>query len=304
MGRHAFVSEPRHCRVYRDILEHPPPGVAVPKLFGFDERWNMPCVRHSGDLGRGRPFDGVDHYVMTLHVGGASARRLDPAFTLLTASAGALSLQEPGSSGTFASNGVVDYAHFYFGQSLLQEIAEESQVHLQTRLSDFFALFDQVAARDAASYLQRAHSESNPPTSMEMDTRGYLLALGVLRARNSSRSEPILLKSVASGCPLSIVMDFIEAHLSEPLRLSDLSDAVGMNPFHFTRVFKAEMGLTPSRFVVQRRLERGRELIEHSTLPLSEIAYQVGFSSQAHMTSKFKDRFGVTPGEMRRQAKL
>jgi len=304
MGRHAFASEPQHSRLYRDIINHAPPGVPVPELAGIEDRWNMPCVRHSGDLGPGRHFDGVDHFVLTFHVGGAGARRLDTGFTHLTASAGALSLQEPGSSGMFASSGVVDYGHFYFGQSLLEEIAEESQVHLQTRLTDFFALFDQVAARDAASYLQRAHSASNPPTSMEMDTRGYLLALGVLRARNSSRSEPILLKSVASGCPLSIAIDFIEAHLSEPLRLSDLSDTVGMNPFHFTRVFKAEMGLTPSRYVVKRRLERGRELIEHSTLTLSEIAYRVGFSSQAHMTSKFKDHFGVTPGEMRRGARL
>ena len=59
------------------------------------------------------------------------------------------------------------------------------------------------------------------------------------------------------------------------------------------------MGSSPHQYVLDRRIARAREQLELGGDSLANIAYAFGFSSQAHMTSIFKKRIGVTPGRYR-----
>ena len=300
MGRHAFADEPEHCLVYKRIRDDRDTGAALPQIFGVGEHWNMPAVRHRASLGAGTRFDGVDHYILTYHIGGATARRLDLNQGADIARAGALSLQRPNSAGTFASDGPVDYAHYYFNQGLLCEIADEVAGSHAAEPDDFFALFDGAAANDAATYIQRAATDDDPPTSIEMDSRAYLLGLGILRAVRARTGHLLELTDVKPGCLMKPVLEFIEDRIADPIRLTDLARTVDMSPFHFARVFKTEIGETPSRYLNKRRIHRARDLIRQTDLSLAEIAFRVGFSSQAHMTSRMKTELGVTPGRLRK----
>ena len=293
MGIHSFEHEPEHCGVYRALV-----GPNMPPILGVQERWNMPVVRHRRTLGHGLYFRGVDHYVLTYHVGGASARRLADS-PLPTARTGALSLQRPHSGGKFSSEGVVEYGHFYFKQSLLCEVSDEAGLSHIAEPEDFFALSDHAAARDAEAYLQRAMDAADPPCSMEMDARSYLIAMGVLRATQKRMRLVELQRSEVGRAELRRVLLAIEDRLGEPLRLSDLSALVGMSPFHFARVFKEHVGEPPAQYLQKRRTERAIEMIRSSTLPLSEIAFRTGFSSQSHMTRRVKAATGTTPGKLR-----
>ena len=98
---------------------------------------------------------------------------------------------------------------------------------------------------------------------------------------------------------LDRVRDFIETNLGEDLTIGALANEACLSPSHFARAFKAATGVTPHRYLTNRRLEKARSWISEGRLPLAEIAFRCGFSSQASFTKWFKRLAGATPGEYR-----
>jgi len=94
--------------------------------------------------------------------------------------------------------------------------------------------------------------------------------------------------------------DYIEAHLDQRIRLEDLAVVVQLSPFHFSRVFKRATGISPYQYVRNRRLERSRELLSTSDLPIAELALVCGFSNQSHFTVAFSKAMGISPMRYRR----
>jgi AraC family transcriptional regulator len=91
-------------------------------------------------------------------------------------------------------------------------------------------------------------------------------------------------------------IDYIVGHLSEPLRLREISQAALLSPFHFHRVFQAMVGATPAEFVKRLRLEKALGLMAGSRAPsLTSIALACGFSSSSDFSRCFKQRFDVPP---------
>jgi AraC family transcriptional regulator len=92
---------------------------------------------------------------------------------------------------------------------------------------------------------------------------------------------------------------FVDEHLDQPLTLAQLSQEVGLSPFHFARLFKAAFGTSPHQFILQRRLERCWDLLCESSLSLTQIAMATGFGDQSHLSRSFRRHFGKTPQEAR-----
>lgn len=292
MGAHAFDIEPAHRGAYRA-------ADAALGLHGVAPRWNMPAARHRATLGPRAEFQGVDHYVLTFHIGGSHARRLDGG-PWPVARAGALSLQAPGSGGAFSSRGAVDYGHLYFREGLLTEIGEALGMRADPRPGDFFAMFDADCARDAAAYLSRAADQGDPPTAIEMDSRAYLLGLALLRLGRARDGWAEAAARRPVRADLSRALALAGERLAEPLRLSDLATAAGLSPFHFARTFREQTGETPGQHLMRLRTERAVTLIRETRRPLAEIAADCGFSSQAHMSRRVRMATGVAPGRLRR----
>lgn len=96
------------------------------------------------------------------------------------------------------------------------------------------------------------------------------------------------------------VIDQIENRLGESMTLAELAASVGLSSAHFSRAFRATLGMTPHAFVTRRRVETAERHLRESALSIASIAVMCGFASQAHMTEVFRKELGVTPGRYRR----
>jgi AraC-like DNA-binding protein len=89
--------------------------------------------------------------------------------------------------------------------------------------------------------------------------------------------------------------------LGQTIDLKALAAEARLSAFHFARAFKQSQGVTPHHFILQRRLEKARQLLEEAQLSLAEIATSVGFADQSHFSRRFRDHVGISPGEFRRR---
>ncbi|MFI6172313.1 helix-turn-helix domain-containing protein [Nocardia sp. NPDC051052] len=88
--------------------------------------------------------------------------------------------------------------------------------------------------------------------------------------------------------------------LAEPLTLADIAAEVHLSVYHFIRVFRAETGETPHRYLSRLRIERARRLLSSSTLTVEQIAERCGFASPGALSSAFVGQVGVRPSVYRK----
>lgn len=96
------------------------------------------------------------------------------------------------------------------------------------------------------------------------------------------------------------VIDYIEAHLHRQLTLAELATQAGLSVPHFNVLFRATVGVPVHRYVVQRRVERAKTLLLEGRRSASQIALEVGFAHQSHMTRWMHRLLGLTPREIAR----
>lgn len=99
------------------------------------------------------------------------------------------------------------------------------------------------------------------------------------------------------------VIDYIEAHLHARLTLAELAAQAGLSVPHFNVLFRATLGVPAHRYVVQRRVARAKALLLEGRRSASQIALDVGFAHQSHMTQWMQRLLGVTPRDVIRAGK-
>jgi AraC family transcriptional regulator len=103
---------------------------------------------------------------------------------------------------------------------------------------------------------------------------------------------------------LRAVIEYVEERLDASLTLEQLAAVARLSPYHFARQFKTATGLPPHRYVIMRRVERARQLLQAATdLSLAEVALRAGFSDQSVFCLHFKRLVGVTPRQFRMSAR-
>jgi AraC family transcriptional regulator len=116
---------------------------------------------------------------------------------------------------------------------------------------------------------------------------------GTPPAPASARTGPSL-----SARRLRQVTDYIEANLDQGLSLASIAGTAGSSPSHFKVLFRRAAGLPLHQYVIRRRVERARELLKTTDLPITEVALEVGFAHQSHLARWTRRLFGATPTEL------
>lgn len=146
------------------------------------------------------------------------------------------------------------------------------------RLSDFYILkADKCSSVEALSQLHH---------SMALDFTGKMA---------------LVKKSPAISKPIVICMDFIYSHLNTRITVQVLSDYTGLSPSYLSRLFKKELGISISDYILEKKIEKSENLLKYSDYSLVDIANYLAFSSQSHFIQTFKKAVGVTPNKYRNQ---
>jgi AraC-like DNA-binding protein len=96
---------------------------------------------------------------------------------------------------------------------------------------------------------------------------------------------------------------FIGDHYADRLDLATLARAVHLSPKRLARCFREALGVTPMAYLRRYRLERARELLIATDLPVTQIAYDTGFQEPAHFSRTFRAQFGVSARALRDHAR-
>lgn len=94
----------------------------------------------------------------------------------------------------------------------------------------------------------------------------------------------------------------MQARMEEPLPIPELAHRAGLTPRHLERLFARNLGASPVRYYLGLRLERARELLIHSPLPVLDVAIATGFPTSSYFAERFRARFGMTPSAAREAA--
>ncbi len=94
----------------------------------------------------------------------------------------------------------------------------------------------------------------------------------------------------------------MHAHLREPLLLEDLASIAYLSPFHFVRVFHRLIGIPPGNFLSALRFQAARRLLLTTSLSVTDICFEVGYTSTGSFTSRFTHLVGLPPRLLRQRA--
>ena len=103
----------------------------------------------------------------------------------------------------------------------------------------------------------------------------------------------------AGSAWLTRVRSFIYSRLDRPIRLEELARAAGLSPFHFSRVFKKRLGVSPMRYLRQVRAEAALPLLQGTDLPHKVIAREIGLANERDLYRLFMDVLGTAPSDLR-----
>jgi AraC family transcriptional regulator len=95
------------------------------------------------------------------------------------------------------------------------------------------------------------------------------------------------------------LIEFMKENLQHQVSIENLAEVTGVGVWTFCRRFKETYGTTPSAYLMEKRIERAKEMLRKSELPIKAVAAECGFSDQSHMTRVFRRKLGLTPGQIR-----
>lgn len=121
------------------------------------------------------------------------------------------------------------------------------------------------------------------------------------RPGNERQRIPLATRIGGSQPKLTEAVSLMEANIEEPLSTDDIAYYVGVSRRQLERLFKQYLSTVPSKYYLELRLNRARQLLQQTSKSIVQISLACGFSSGPHFSSTYRNHFGITPREERAQ---
>jgi len=212
-----------------------------------------------------------------------------------------ISLVPAGCPARVRSSGCKDELHIFLEPGLVGRVAAEAFDLDPARLTvpplDGLDL-PQLRAAMGAVDAELTASGAGGPLAAEL--LANLLAVHLIRHVSAPRQPARRRDGALPRARLRAVVEYIEEHLDGSPTLEQMAAIARLSPNYFAWQFKRATGLPPHQYVIARRVERAKQLLQTgSNFSLAAVAAHAGFSDQSQFTHHFKRLAGVTPGQFR-----
>lgn len=234
-------------------------------------------VRRRHELAGPRQLSALDRHRVVLHLSQATRTSCMTTGHRALRTRGDIDIVAADTVDGFEANSGYSSLEILVAPGLLQRVAEECDLPLRhADLTNVHLLRDE-RLQGILMALDADLSSGPSRVSLFQESMEVSLAMALLlrEATPGHATPPVH--------AMQRVVDYIEAHLDHPLTIARLAGVAGVSPSSLQRSFKQWRGLAVHRYVVQRRVERARLLIDEGRAPQAEVALMTGFAHQSHM---------------------
>lgn len=186
----------------------------------------------------------------------------------------------------------------YFDPTVMEEEVQKELADTPDRPRIYFK--DDELGSTMRKLSRLMANPEQPASRLYAETVGLAAALEITRIDQKSA-----VLTAASGQLSSrqskLVLEYIEDHMARDIGLDELANAAGLTRFHFSRAFKATFGEPPYKYLNQRRIQRAKELLTKTALPIADVAALSGFTNASQFGRAFREIEATTPLAFRRQ---
>ena len=262
-------------------------------------RWrldNQHCYAYEAIRDRSSGLHGHHHFLLTLITEGTGVQTLNG--KEIPFGPGDLFLLSPAD---FHKNTLAEGASFsYYGVKFTYELLDDrlSELCALEKLPLYLHLQDSTVKIAKAVFAQLV--EESQSREERLGNREYLQLLVeqlIILALREIKKDAL----VSPKAFINRALGFIYSHFSESITVNDAADYVGYTPNYFNTCFRQQMGIPFGEYLQRLRLTYAENLLRSSPMPITEVAFESGFSSLAYFSRCFREFQGVSPQRYRKQ---
>ena len=197
--------------------------------------------------------------------------------------------------------GSIETMHLYLRSRVVDATIAAMQVDgARVTLEPVFNGSDPFITQMAIA-LRSALNDRSTASQIYVENLSWALAAHLVHSSAHAQATDSL-EGGLSNDQLRRVIAYIDANIDSALDVDKLSSAASLHPVYFGRQFKRATNTSPHQFVIGRRVERAKRLLESTRQPIAEVAAACGFCHQEHLTRVFRARCGTTPSVYRKSS--
>lgn len=188
------------------------------------------------------------------------------------------------------------YLEIRIASRFIQSVAREALAMNPDRLEllpEFRTRDPQIEAMGMLLFAEL--KQENLGGRLYIESLANVLAIHLLRQYSAVKPRLSIYEGGLPERQVLQVLEYINEHLNQDIKLADLSELLGMSQFHFSHQFKQSIGIAPYQYLLQQRVERAKQLLKQTDRSIMEIAFLCGFNSHSHLSKQFRQITGITP---------